>query len=217
MGQFKLQCRIGNCGAMCSFAVRDFLDNAIKWTFPFANAQKHLLVCPGRPMLLVEDFEKDIAGVKKRKSELLQQGGGGGGGGGGGAGGGGFTPQQAIDDHLSYLNLSKAHITEAYVVAAACDGQSLSSASRFGASFLGRVLRLPPQNDSTLRRAFQNMYSEWVRAPLEAAAAAATAAVSIVVQGGFEYSLQKKLRCSSDGWGRRGVVFESVIATLVML
>jgi len=60
MGQFKLQCRLGNCGAMCSFAVRDFLDNAIKWTFPFANAQKHLLVCPGRPMLLVEDFEYSL-------------------------------------------------------------------------------------------------------------------------------------------------------------
>ena len=135
-GQFKLKCRAGACGTECSYAVRAFKDDAVTYTYPFANAFKHLLVCAGRPMLLLADSDKLEGGVKKRKQELL-------GGAGGGGGGGGAGPDDLIEAHLQHLQLTKTLVTEALVVASVCDAQPLSQYARFGTRFAFRVLRLP--------------------------------------------------------------------------
>jgi len=206
--QFKLKCRAGGCGTVCSYAIKKFDADAIKYTFPFANAMKHLVICPGRPILTVDDFEKET-GSKKRKSELLQAAGGG--------GCEGVSAQDAVTDHLEYLRLDNSSITEAMVVASVCDAQPLSSSARLGATFLWRLLRIPKQSETTLRRTFEHMYSEWVRTPLRTEAAAATGPIVVVIGGGYQFELAMKMRNSSDGWGRKGKTFESVIGHTFIL
>lgn len=163
-------------------------------------------MCTGRPLLVHGDYEKD--GVKKRKGGLLtaaaaaEDGGG---------GGGGAEDADPIASHLKYLNLDKTSLREALVVTSVCDAQPLSSPSRLGASFLWRLLRLPPQPKSSLARAFEAMYHEWIKVPLTEAAAAATKLITVDVTGGYQYTLATQISCSADGWSRNGNTYESVI------
>lgn len=198
-GRFKLKCRAFNCGSVHSFfAMKDKRLQPI-----FTDAKRHVLLCPGRPLLTEQDWAIRGLTVVPASSSSSSS-----------------ASASSIKDspvaHLSALGLTTEVFRKTALDWLLCDGRPLSYIESNGVQQLFKTLHLPLFSARTMNRLFDSEYDSLVVTPSKTILRVWRRERTLIF-GGVRFLLQHKTEVSADGVSLGDYSMESVAARVAIV